>query len=803
MLINTIIFAIRLFRRDKFHSVLNIIGLSTGIACCIFILLYLQHELTYDQYHQNADNIYRIGIKVISTDQPAEYAQSSWSVGKLLKDEYPEIEDFVRIAPIGGVGILFQLGNKEFYEKDIALADPSLFKIFTFKFMFGSPDSCLEEPGDIVLTKSLARKYFGNTNPIGKVIRLDKKYDCKVTGVVEDMPTNSHMRLNGFVSMVSLSAIYPDVDFFKLPILEADCFTYLRVSEGFSLNNFLAKFESFRKKYVAEEEKKYHQVFIPIFQKLVDIHYGPKLRFDYPVGNIAYIYAFFSIGIFILMLACINYINLATARVAGRAKEIGMKKVLGCKKRHLILQMLGESLFASFLALLIALGLVELLFAVPSLNQLLNGNLKLTLLSAPFLLLAATGLWLFIGIVAGFVPALYLSTLPPVKAISGTLRSGQAARHTRRALVTFQFIISMAVAGFTLFMNDQIDFMRSKDLGFIKENVISIAIQDEAPPDKIQALLNDVRSVPDTISVTTGHTRPGRVWTGLISVEGKNGMEEHNFYRFLVNYDYLATLGIELVQGRDFDIRRPGDKDNAVLVNQKFVEYMGWKNPIGKRITRGFPDEPAFKGRVIGVVKDFNYYSLHHEIEPMWISLQQKVGGSLIVRFKGSSVLKMMKLLETKWKEINPGYPFVYSFLDEEFDRLYDADRKQNQLINSFSVICIVISCLGLLGLSSYNTSRRIKEIAIRKVNGASAFGIVAMLFKEIFFLVVLAGIISIPIAIILIDMWLQNFAYRSGVNFQIFIITALAALVIASLTASYHCIKVARTNPVDSLRYE
>jgi putative ABC transport system permease protein len=724
-------------------------------------------------------------------------------VGKLLKDEYPEIEDFVRIAPIRGVGVLFKLGNKEFYEEHIALADPSLFNIFTFKFIYGSPDSCLAEPGDLVLTKSLARKYFGDTNPIGKIIQLDNKYDCKVTGVVEDMPTNSHMRLNGFVSMISLSVIYPDVDLFKLPIMEADCYTYLHVNEGFSLDTFLDKFKSFRKKYVAEEEKKYHQVYVPIFQKLADIHYGPKLRFDYPIGNTAYIYAFSSIGIFILVLASINYINMAIARVAGRAKEIGMKKILGSEKKHLIFQVLGESLFSAFIALLIALGLVELIAVVPPFNQLLNGNLKLTLFNNHFLLLGILGLWLFIGLAAGFFPALYLASLLPVKALSGKLRSGKSGILVRRALVTFQFIISIAVVGFTLFMNDQIEFMRNKDLGFKKENVVSIAIQDDADADKIPALLDELRDLSSIISITTGHTRPGRVWTGLISVQGKNGMEEHNFYRFLVNYDYLETLGIELVKGRDFDRRHPPDKDNAVIVNEKFVEYMGWDNPIGKRLTRGFPDKPSFSGQVIGVVKDFNYHSLHHEIEPMWISLQKKVGGSLIISFKGGSFLKILKLLENKWKEINRGYPFVYSFLDEEFDRLYDADRKQNQLINSFSFICIVISCLGLLGLSSFNASRRTKEIAIRKVNGASAFGIVGLLFKEIFCLVAAASVIAIPVSIILINMWLQNFAYRAGIDILIFVVTAIAAIIIAFLTASYHCIRVARTNPVESLRYE
>jgi putative ABC transport system permease protein len=801
MLKNHLIFALRLLKRDKFHSILNIIGLSTGIACCIIILLYLQNELTYDRYHEKADRIYRIGINVISTGQPAEFALSSWAIGKLLKDEYPEIEDFVRVRPYSG--ILFKFRDKKFYEDEIALADRNIFKIFTFKFLHGDPDTCLDEPKNLVLTETLARKYFGDENPIGKVIQLVNKYDFEVTGVVQDMPSNSHMRLNGFVSMASLSEIVPDVDFFKLPIMEAECYTYLLVNEGFSLENFLEKFQPFRKKHVTEEEKKYHQIYNPIFQKLVDIHYGPKLRFDYPIGNKAYIYAFLSIGIFILILACINYINMSTAQAASRAKEIGMKKVLGSEKKHLIVQILGESLFASFIALLIAVGLVELIAVVPPFTQLLNGNLKLALFNNYFLLFGTLGLWLFIGLIAGFFPALYLSSLLPVRALSGTLRSGKVGILVRRTLVTFQFFVSIAVVAFTLFMNDQIEFMRNKELGFKKENVVSIAIHDDVDIEKIPALMDELRRLPSIISITTAHTRPGRAWTNLISVEGKNGMEEHNFYRFSVNYDYLDTLGIELIKGRDFDKNHPSDKNNAVIVNEKFVEFMGWDNPLGKRLTKGFPDTPDFSGEVIGVVKDFNYHSLHHEIEPMWMSLQQKIGGSLILRIKGEGIINLIRLLEKKWNQINPGYPFVYSFLDQEFDRFYDADRQQNQLITIFSYICILISCLGLLGLSSFNTSRRTKEIAIRKTHGASAVHIVAMFFREIFYLVLTASVIASPLSILLIRMWLQNFAYRTELNLMIFIIASLAAFAIALFTASYHCIRVARANPVDALKYE
>jgi putative ABC transport system permease protein len=788
-------------RRYKFHSIINTIGLSTGIACCIIIMMFLQNELTYDRYHENADRIYRLGINITMGDQSAGYAPASWSIGNRLKNEYPQIEEYARIKPYSGV--LFKFKEKVFYEDEIALADPSVFKVFSFKFIYGNQATSLDEPGNLVLTETLARKYFGDQNPIGKIVRLANKYDCNVTGVVEDMPSNSHMRLNAFVAIASLSVIAPDVDFLNLPLMEADCFTYLLVNENFLLKNFLKKFESFRKKYIVDEEKRYHQRYDPIFQKLTDIHYGPKLRFDYPTGNRAYVYAFFAIGVFILALACINYINMATARALIRAREIGLKKILGAEKHHLVFQLLAESLVAALIAMLIALGLVELITTAPFFNQLLDGSLKLDLFNDPFFLYGILGLWLLIGLFSGLYPALYFSSILPVNALCDTLKYAKSKSLIRRSLVTFQFIISVAVAAFALFMNDQIDYMRHRPLGFNKENVISIKIHDDANFDKIPAILAELRRYPDIISITTAHTNPGSAWTSLISVEGKNGMEEHNFYRFLVNYDYIDTLGIELLKGRDFDEHQPSDKNNAVIVNEKFVEYMGWDNPLGKRLTRGLPDAPNFSGEVIGVVKNFNFHSLHHEIEPLWLSLQQKVGGSLILRIKGERVVQIMDILKENWKQIHPGYPFVYSFLDEEFDRFYDADRKQNQLINIFSFICIVISCLGLLGLSSFNTSRRIKEVAIRKIHGASATRIILMLFKEILFLMVIASILAIPLAIAFIHMWLQNFAYRTDMNILIFLATALTALAIAFLTAGYHCIRLARANPVDALRYE
>lgn len=794
---------------------MNIIGLSIGIACGIIILLYLQNELTYDKYHEKADRIYRIGTNVITSGQPVKFAAASPALGPRLKEEYPEIEESVRIVPLPE--ILFNVGEKTFYEGNIAFADPSFFYVFNHKFIQGDPKRCLKDPGNIVLTESLANKYFGYDDPIGNFIKVENEHLAKVTGVIEDLPRNSHLPLHGLISFSTLDEIYPDQNFLDWPMFELAGYTYLLVDKTFSLQKFSQKFPAFYDKYIAEDAKIYKQVFEPILQKLTDIHYGTSIRGDYPLGNKVYIYAFFSVGILILSLACINYINFATAQSAVRAKEVGLKKALGAKRRTLILQVLTESLLAAFAGLIIAFAMVELIINLPPFNELINVTLQHEFINNPLFIFGSIALFMIIGILSGTYPAFYISSISPTKALSGNFRSGKQGLSIRRSLVALQFIVSITVVAVTLFMNDQINFMRNKDLGFKKENVVSIRLRDEDVIKSVPAIKEELLKNPSIISVTTGNNRPGKLNTGLYRFEGQTGMEEHNFWVFRVDYDYLKTLGLELVAGRAFNKTYPEDRNKAVIVNEKLVEVMGWDKPLGKRIMQGIPDDLAgirpdrhrfwahadFDAKVIGVVRDFNFHSLHNEIRPLVMRMQQKTAGSLIVRFKGESILKSMAFLEKKWKQINPHRPFIHSFLDEELDGLYKTDRQQNKLIRVFSYICILISCLGLLALTSFNLVRRTKEIAIRKVNGASAIGIVAMLFKEIFYLVAVASIFAIPIAIILINMWLQNFAYRTGINILIFVVTTIAALIIAFLTSSYHCIRVARTNPVNSLRYE
>ena len=798
---NYLVFTSRLIKRDKFHYFLNFLGLSTGIACCIIIMLFLRNELTYDRHHENADRIYRISSNYVTSGKPLLYAITSPALGPRLKEEYPEIEEYVRIFPLPEM--LFCFDNKRIYQERLVLADPSILEVFTHPLLRGNKQTCLEDPNTVVLTETLARKYFGDENPMGKIIQVENQGDFMVTGVMKDPPRNSHIPIEG---IISYSTWDTDLQSLRWSMYEVFGYTYVLLPENYDLAAFYEKFPVFYEKYFKADEETYGQVYKPIFLQLKDIHYNSfGFRGEMPLGNKSYLYAFFFIGIFILVLACVNYVNMATARFSTRVREIGMKKVLGSGKRNLIFQLLGESLLVSFIAMIFAYGAV-LLFLTPF-NQRLELNLETWMLLDPALITAVLGLFLLIGILSGIYPAFYLSSIRSVTAISGGFSSGRTGVQMRRILVTFQFVISIGVVIITLFMNRQIEFMRHRDLGFKKENVVSIRLRDNDVISKIQAFKQELIQHPDIISVATGIGQPGAPNTGLYRFESRESMEEHNYFVLWGGFDFIQTLGAEIVDGRDLDPSYSTDRQKGFIVNETLVRFMEWDNPIGKRVIQGTHTD----GHVIGVVKDFHFTSLHNKIEPMLIRMisrpEDNMPGSipdrLLVRLKSQYLTDTMKWLEERWNKFNPNRPFIFSFLDDSFDRLYDADRRQNRLVKIFSYICIVISLLGLLGLSSFTSLRRTKEVALRKILGASAAQIVLIMFREIFFLIVVSIGIAIPVSLLFIDMWLGRFAYRTGISPVLLGAAAIGAILVAFLTASYHSIKVAHTDPVDNLRYE
>ncbi len=798
---NYLVFTSRLIRRDKFHYFLNFLGLSMGIACSIIIMLFLRNELTYDQYHQNADRIYRISSNYITSGKPLLYAVTSPALGPRIKEEYPEIEDFVRIAPMSEM--LIELDDRRFYQKRLVLADPSILKVFTYPLLQGNMETCLKDPNTVVLTETLARKYFGEENPLGKVIQVENQADLMVTGVIKDPPRNSHIPIEGIISFSTWDTNQQSL---RWSMYEVFGYTYVFLPEKYDLAVFYKKFPAFYEKYFKVDEESYGQVYKPIFLKLKDIHYNTfGFRGEMPLGNRSYLLTFFFVGIFILILACVNYMNMATARASTRVREIGMKKVLGSGKKNLIFQLLGESLLVSFIAMLVAYGAV--LLSLSTFSQRLDLNLETGMLFDPALFAAVLGLFLLIGILSGIYPAFYLSSIHSVTALSGGSSTGGTGVRIRRILVTFQFVISIGVVIITLFMNRQVEFMRSQDLGFKKENVISIRLRDNDIIPKIPSFKQELIQYPDIISVATGIGQPGAPNTGLYKFEGREGVEEHNFWVLWGGFDFIQTLGAEIVEGRDFDPSFSTDRQKGFIVNETLVRFMGWDNPIGKRVSQGTHTD----GYVIGVVKDFHFASLHNKIEPMLIRMitrpEDNMPGSrpsqLMVRLKGQSLTDTINWLEGRWNKFNPNRPFIFSFLDESFDRLYDADRRQNRLVKIFSYICISISLLGLLGLSSFTSLRRTKEVALRKVLGASAAQIVLIMFREIFFLIAAAIVVAIPVSLLFIEMWLGKFAYRTGISPLLFGAVAIGAILISFLTASYHSIKVAHTNPAHNLRYE
>jgi len=793
MLIKHIKLAIRFIIRDKLHSFLNIMGLTLGLVCSIIIFLYAKNELSFDRHHAKADRIYRIGTNVVTSGKDVKFALASPSFGYKLCQEYPGIETFVRFEtlPRG----LFRYEDKSFYEEGFAAVDTNIFEVFDYEFIMGDPNTCLSDPYSVVLTESLAKKYFGDDDPMGKVMDVEQSYPLKVTGVIKDPPANVHMPLKG---LIPYSLVDEQIHSLDWILFEISGYTYLLFHEDFSMEQFWEKWPDFYEKYCAEDAVDYGQVLKPIMQKMPDIHYGEELRADYPVGNRGNLYIILSIGILVLILSCINYINMATARLGRRTKEIGMKKVLGASRRTLVQQFLTESFLLTFIALDIALLIVEFVLSKTNFNALLHVELKLGFTSDPMLWAFLILLFLVIGLLAGTYPAYYLSSVTPIKSLQGLFKKGRSGKIMRNILVTTQFVISITVIILTLFMNYQLDYMKGRNPGFEAENVVSTPVRDSIVTQNFDAIKAEFMQNPNIASVTASWSRPGSPSTGLYKIENEDGFEEQNFHVFFTSYNFLETLDIELLEGRDFSKDYGTDMDEAVVVNESLVRFMGWDDPIGMKINQS----TYFKARVIGVVKDFNFQSLHSEIKPLIIRLQNEVGGRLLIKFNGDPNI-VVPQIEEQWNRINPNRPFMCSFLQVEWFSLYEEDAEQNALIQIFSLICILISLIGLFGLTSFTVISRTKEVGIRKALGASTSQIVLKLLKEIAILVTLAFIIAAPLAYFIIQQWLLNFAFRADISPWLFIVVFLGAILIALGTALYHMVKVSVSNPVEALRYE
>ncbi len=811
MLRNYLLSAFRFFIRNKGFTLLNIIGLALGIACSVLIILYVYDELSYDNYHEKADRTYLVCID--GKSERGEY-KSGWTTPPMLPvmmETYPEIETGTRLC-LWYREHIFTYEDKTFAEKYVIGADSTVFDVFDIPFVHGTPDGALSRPNTIVLTESTAKKYFGDTNPVGKVLDYPGPYDFEITGVVKDQPHNSHFYFDMMFSLFTQEqARINDEGWFSYTYS-----SYLVLPKGFDPADLEAKFDQFVRDHVGPVMEASDGVTMEWYEEqgfwyrywllpLKDVYLSQMINRDHNTKS--FVHTLGLIGLFILLLASINYMNLSTAMAISRSREVSLRKVVGAYRSQLIVLYLGESILLSLIALCLGMLLVEL--AIPFYNDLTGKALNLDYFSH---LLIIPGLLVFavlIGIISGIYPAVALSSFRPVVVLKGLIlsRRGISKNLFRNLLVVFQFTICTVIMIGTLIVFKQLGYAQNKYLGFNKEQVLVINRAYGLEGNQ-KLFKNELLKHPAITSFTYAYNIPGthhnQQWHHI------KGRPEHDHPSVLVawgDFDYIKTLGLEIADGRDFKPIMPTDSFTAI-VNEEMVRFCELEDPIGTTFDYSpWPAVDSIEYRIIGVVKDFHYYSLHRKIEP-WIVYPLKddlwwYANHAAIRFQTEDVPRVIELVAEKWKELAESFPFEYTFLDENFERQYDKDIKAKRIFTGFSFFAIIIGCLGLLGLASFTTNQRTREVGIRKAMGSDSRSIILLFSRQFSQWVLVSNIIAWPIAWYLMHKWLNNFAFRIDMPWHFFIFTGLLTLTIALLTVLYHSWSASRKNPVDALRYE
>lgn len=798
--------AYRNFTRNKFYTLINILGLSVGLAAFIFILFYLKDEVGYDKHNVKYQQIHRLDSEFNINNKVDKFAIVPVPMGPAFKLEFPEVEEFVRLYGAGNS--LIKFGDKEYYEEDFYFTDSTIFDVFTIPFIAGGPDRALTEPYTIVLTEKIAKKYFGDEDPLGKMIETGAGNSYSVTAVIEDLPINSHLRYDALLSGATI-AERQGVDNFNsmepVRFWNIGVYTYILLNKNADIQAIYDKFPDFYDKYMRPIGDQINASYSLITTPLADTHYRSGLSANRPTGNRAYIFIFSSIAIFILLIAAINYMNMATARSTNRAREVGMRKVSGAYRSQLIRQFIGESLLLVFIAMLIAIFAVYLLF--PDFNNLVGKSMSFT--STPIIFVLIFIVTLLIGLLSGSYPAFYLSSFKPVSVLKGKVTpSGRRSGLFRKVLVVVQFFIAIVIIITTMSVSDQLRFLKKKDLGFDKQNLVVMQLQDSAFRSKVETFKAELLQNPNITGVTNSTGVPGNItWIQVINVEKDSLMVESSLILAMVDYDYIDVLGMEIVNGRNFDINMSTDDTGAVIINETAMKSLGWEgNPIGKRIDYGIDldGNVARPMKVIGVVKDFHFRSLHNPVEPLMLFITPAPRYLVSARIKGDNTREALEFIEEKWNDFGAKRPFDFEFLDESMDEMYQAEVKISRIMGIATVLTIFIALLGLLGLSSYIAERKTKQIGIRKILGASIGSILRMMYREFTWLILIAFVLSIPISYWRIDIWLKdNFVYYTDIHWYTFMFAGLIAFCIGIITISYHILKAASENPVNAVKYE
>lgn len=810
MLRNYFITALRNLWKYRFYSSINTLGLAIGLGCFLFILLFVQDEMSYDRYHEKADQIYRINFDGYAFDQKLNFATVGAQVGPIIEEEWPEVEQTCRFRQRGSYTVSYE--NQSFREQGWIFADSTLFDVFSFELVKGDAKRALTEPNTIVITEDQAEKYFGGEDPIGKSLRVDNRSMYRITGVMKEMPRNSHFRFNMIASMSTL-------DESRNPMWLSNNFqTYVVLKEGVDPASIDEKFKTLVPTHIGPEieqfmGKTYEDVmaegnFIDFtLFPLTKIHLYSQQQVELGAnGDIKYVYIFTFIGVFILLLACVNFINLATARSATRSREVGMRKVVGASRSQLIMQFLSESLVITFLSLIIAAGLMT--FLLPYYNDLSGKQLVLSDIFTVQLMALMFGLIVIVGLVAGSYPALHLSKFTPLKAIrSGGIKGGGRKFSLRSVLVVFQFAITIALIVGTLIISRQLNYIQNKKLGYDKDRII-ILNNFYTLGNNTRAFKEEIKKHPKVVNATISGTLPTPSNSNnSATFLGRNPdpSKTHVLRLYTVDHDYIPTLSMEIKEGRAFSHDFPSDS-SGVIINEAAVQLYGLEDPLGQEIstfTGGSPENPQITTtKVIGVVKNFHYESLRSQIGPLAMFLGDNTG-LLSIKVNTDDVSGFIGDLNQLWNQMGPGQPFDYNFMEEDFDSVYESESRIGNIFSIFTFLAIVIACLGLFGLATFTAEQRTKEMGIRKVVGASVSRIFYILTVEVVKWVLIANLVALPLAYYFMKQWLEGFAYPVGMSWMTFAGALLIGLVIAVITVSYQALRVSTINPARALKHE
>jgi len=787
--------AFRNLIKNKGISFINITGLAIALACSVLIILYIQNELSYDMQHPGSEKIFR----VLTIDKALGVSSNLVGItlpalAPAMKEEFPEVVESVRLSRSGKN--LIEYNQNTLYTTDLIYAEPTLFKVFNFNLISGDKNTVLSVPNTAVLTETMAAKIFDNENPIGKTFKVDNSTNIEVVGIMKDVPSTSHLAIDVVISILPTAGDSNYINYLSSwGIISMT--TYIVLNKPESEIAVESKLENLiRKNNVGKN-------FNITLQPLKDVHLkSSDILFDEANANksdISYIHSLFAVAVFIIVIAAFNFMNLSTARATNRAKEVGLRKVVGAVKSQLIFQYLGESVLLCFISLFFALALVEIFapFAgikMSPLNYFAENALFI------FALLSGT---ILLGLLAGTYPAFVLSKFHPAKVLKGTVKNSRSGIWLRRVLVVIQFSTSIGMIIGTYIVSQQIDYIRNKNAGYNREQVLTLDLNDQQLQKNSESLKNEIQKISSVAGVTFSSTLPGRGF-GRTGVQPEGFSSDDDIWILSImsaDEEFIPNMKMEMAEGRNFSKAFPSDQQQAVIINEAAVRSLGWKDPIGKKMAFGPNDTNPLT--VIGVVNDFHFASMRHHIEPLMIVNQPQVNNTVSIRVKPGDVQGTIASIQKTWEKINTNHPFEFSFLDDEFNELYKSEQSFAGLISGFTWLAIFIACLGLFGLASYMTEQRTKEIGIRKVLGASVGNILFLTTKQFITLILLANIIAWPLAYFFMNDWLQDFAYRINIGFETFIEAAVLTLFIAILTISFQAIKAAVTNPVKSLRYE